>query len=572
MNLAPFRPRRSPETRRHCAANRPIGPGEIASHTPRLKGLMTLLLLGCFGSGTVVAAAPQGGNPVGDDELRAERFAIRDEERMRLDRLASQRETEGDADLASTIRSLLEPVPMPDGPFRFDPLPEIILPKPESEGQVSVVLDPEVTDVREENARRFAELAEQAFQANRLALADVCLRELLRRKPDDPEARRRLGYVPHAGGWATPHAVGRMKKGDVLHPVFGWVPNGWVVHLEDGLLPAPPRPGRSAIQWVPAEEADSARLGKIASGWQITTPHFKIQTSVPLDEGIDFGRRLEAFYDLFTSLCADVIGPERLQLAQLHRKPGLIAPAVAGRQHQVYYFGKKQEYVDYLAPRLRDASIEGTLGIYLDEVKISFFFKDEGGDLDVEATLYHEVSHQLLFELAGPTGYLRNPGDFWVFEGLGTYFETVQYQPDGSFRYGGKVGPRMEYARGVLVEDERLIPHRRFVGFDREAFRGTLEGDAQLHYAQANALTGMLIDRGEGRDREAFFRYVDDAYRGRLRGASSQTLADRIGITFEELDEQLLKFLASPFPGRETPSENPFEVNPFNEGTLPIRP
>jgi hypothetical protein len=315
----------------------------------------------------------------------------------------------------------------------------------------------------------------------------------------------------------------------VPHPVYGWVPGDWVPQLEQGLLPAPPRPG--GIRWVPAAEADAARLGSISNGWQITTPHFKIQASVPLDEGIDFARRLEAFYDLFTSIAADLIGPERLPLAQLRRKPGAIAPQVAPRQHRVFYFGTKRQYVDYLAPRLRDQ-------------KISYFFKDEGGQLPVEATLYHEVSHQLLFELAGPSAYQRNAGNFWVFEGLGTYFETVEELEDGALRYGGRVGARIEEARRRIVDDGDLIPTSRFVALDRANFNGTNVGDPHLHYAQAIALTVFLMDHDRGIYREAFFSYADDAYRGRLRPGSSRSLADHLGVSYADLDRALTAFLA----------------------------
>ena len=68
------------------------------------------------------------------------------------------------------------------------------------------------------------------------------------------------------------------------------------------------------------------------------------------------------------------------------------------------------------------------------------------------ATLYHEVSHQLLFETAGPNAYTKNVGNYWVFEGLGTYFETVSPQPDGSLEVGGLVGRRIEEAIKSLVD------------------------------------------------------------------------------------------------------------------------
>jgi hypothetical protein len=405
---------------------------------------------------------------------------------------------------------------------------------------------PVVVAIRADSAQQYEELANQAFEAGRLALADASLRELLRRRPDDPEARRLLGYVPHEGGWATPHAILRLENGDIPHPTYGWIPADWLENLEEGLLPAASRLGRAPLHWVPAAEADAARQGSIANGWQITTPHFKIQASVPLDEGIEFGRRLEAFYDLFTSVGADLIGPQRLPLAQLERSPTATAPPNAPRQHRVFYFGTKQQYVDYLAPRLRDPGIKDTLGIYLDDQKSSFFFKDEGGILPVEATLYHEVSHQLLFELAGSSDYQRNAGNFWVFEGLGTYFETVEPQGDGSIRYGGRIGPRFEEAHRRHVERDELIPIDRFVSLDRISFNGGKGGDPHLHYAQAIALTVFFMDHDHGRYREAFLEYARDAYRGQLRSGSERSLSTHLDRSYDALDEGFRDFLDQP--------------------------
>ena len=91
----------------------------------------------------------------------------------------------------------------------------------------------------------------------------------------------------------------------------------------------------------------------------------------------------------------------------------------------------------------------------------AYFFRDPGGQLPVTATLYHEVSHQLLFETAGPNAYTKNVGNYWVFEGLGTYFETVLPQPDGSLEVGGLAGPRIEAAIRSLVDQGQLDPAGR---------------------------------------------------------------------------------------------------------------
>ena len=120
----------------------------------------------------------------------------------------------------------------------------------------------------------------------------------------------------------------------------------------------------------------------------------------------------------------------------------------------------------------------------------AYFFRDPGGQLPVTATLYHEVSHQLLFETAGHNGYTRNVGNYWVFEGLGTYFETVSPQPDGSLEVGGLVGRRIEEGIRTLVGNGQLVPMAEFIALDQNAFNR--KPDIYHHYQQAMALTVFL--------------------------------------------------------------------------------
>ena len=96
----------------------------------------------------------------------------------------------------------------------------------------------------------------------------------------------------------TPFAVRQIKEGNVNHPTFGWVAADWVPHLDRGELPAPSSRGQKKPRWLPAAEADQLHEDW-NSRWRICTEHFEIQTNVPLAEAISFGRRLEAFHDLF---------------------------------------------------------------------------------------------------------------------------------------------------------------------------------------------------------------------------------------------------------------------------------
>ena len=81
----------------------------------------------------------------------------------------------------------------------------------------------------------------------------------------------------------------------------------------------------------------------------INTEHFQIQTNVTLAEAISFGRRLEAFHDVFMVLMADILG-ENIPLVRRFKNPSMNGEP-GYKPHSVYYFGSKSEYADYLTPR-----------------------------------------------------------------------------------------------------------------------------------------------------------------------------------------------------------------------------
>lgn len=441
-----------------------------------------------------------------------------------------------------------------DGSTRFEPLAEVVT---AAEARPDSAVPPLEAARRTEVAGKLFDLALRAAQTPSppLAFVDECLRDVLKRDPNHAETRRLLGFVPHEGsGWATPFAAQELKAGKVKDPTFGWVAADWVPHLRRGELPAP----RSAGRWLPADQADALRRDW-KSCWQISTEHFEIYANVPLSGVIAFGRHLEAFDQLFGATMADLIGSERLPLARRLRNQ----QPIATRRHQVYYFATREEYAQFLAP-FAGGDARESLGIYVPRKESaafgtrSYFFNDVGGQLDVTDTLYHEISHQLLFELAGADDYLRNGGNYWVFEGLGTYFETLRTLDDGSIRVGGLVGPRLAQARKRLVDDRELVPLELFVGMDRGPFQGK-KGEAVifLHYAEAMALAVFLMQADDGRYREPFLDYARDAYKGQLRRQTGRTLEDRLDRPYADLQREFLAYLGrtvAPPPAAAQPS------------------
>ena len=474
--------------------------------------------------------------------LEAARRSIITREAAELSTLAEDLARRGNGDAANLVRALLPRAVSPNGPTRFMPLPEVV----EASQPKDAGASKEVQQIRGRYASALYDLAREAALAEsaQFALASTCLRGVLEREPDHREARRLLGYVPHGGGWATPFAVSQLKLNNVDHATFGWVPAPWVPHLDGGELPAPQGKGQRKTRWLPVAEADRLRADWDRR-WKFATEHFEVQTNVTLAEAITFGRRLEAFHDLFMTLLADILG-ENVPLIRRFKDPKLTGDGHSTTKlHQVYYFGSKAEFVSYLTPTL-GAQVALNLGFY-DPPKTgrgrvpAYFYRDPTGQIPEIATLYHEVSHQLLFETAGPNSYTKNAGNFWVFEGLGAYFETVTPQSDGSLEVGGLVGPRIAEALRSIVVRRHMVPMAEFVAFDEPTFRDKVQ--IYHNYQQAMALTVFLMQWNQGAYRDAFLDYVRDAYHGHIKRGSNRSLKDHLGQPYAVVEKQFLTFL-----------------------------
>ncbi len=486
------------------------------------------------------------------EALRQDRRAILDREAAALQALAD-RLGQAKPDEAQEIRSLLPAKTSKDGATRITLLPEIV-PSTQRNGFANIpvikgVGEPwraELAGIRDRSVESLLKVANLAAKASpsQLSLADACLRDIIARQPDHAEARRILGYVRHDGGWATPYAVRQLERGLITHPTFGWVESSWVPHLEKGELPAPSRP-RQPIRWLPAQEANAART-RFEDGWEIQTEHFLIKTNVQLSEAIGFGQKLESLDDVFLALFIDVLPTDRLPLA-LRFRSAKLDPGGEKRTHKVFYFASRQEFLDHLQPRQGNA-LNDSLGFYDDRLKTSYFYFDPNPQIDLESTLYHEGSHQLLFEIAGKSNREKNTGQYWVFEGLGTYFETLTFPGDGSVaEVGGPIGPRLTRARDRLLDLKELIPLNRFVAMDQDRFNSPV-GDIYLNYLEAMALTVYLMQHDGGAFREPFLDYVRDAYRGRIKKGAGRSLEDRVGLAYPILAKDLLDYLKTVSP------------------------
>ncbi len=488
--------------------------------------------------------------------LRQEARSLILDEARRLEELAQQAVARNDTQSATAIRALIESSTPPDGPTPFRPLPEVHQP---AETPPPEALQQAAQAIRKQTSQSLFEVATRALQTGttRAGIASECLRHTLLRDPDHKEARRLIGFVPlEPAGWATPQAAQNVKAGMVLHPTFGWVPEDWVVHLDQGKLPAPRENGKE-VSWIEAAQADALRRDFMRRPWQISTEHFDISTNVPLAQAIAFGRSLEAVHEAFSTHFADLADPAASPLLSRFRQPDLWAQPEQAR-HRIWYFASRDEYVAYARDKLRrDESF--SLGFYLDpreskrlrQPPRSYFYRDPDQSLSALATLFHEASHQILFETAGPSSYDQNVGQFWVWEGLGTYFESFTPLADGSYELGNRTGPRFQKGYDDILKNRQFVPFSDLSGMSQTRFMA--DNVVHSNYAQAMVWTLFFMHYDHGMYRDGFLDYVAEAYRGRFRPRGyGLKLPDRLGVEAATLDQQMKQFLGAVSPGVDT--------------------
>lgn len=373
-------------------------------------------------------------------------------------------------------------------------------------------------------------LAQQAAKAGQLSLAFQWATETLRENPDHEDARRVLGYEKRDGRWLTPYGVRMADAEKEWHPKFGWLAEADVARYEAGdrLI---------GSRWISAEE-DAARHRDMKKGWQVRTDHFLVTTNHSLEAGVELAARLERLHQVWRQLFAGFYMTEN-EVRRLFA--GERPPRKQVRPFRVYYHRDKEQYINAL--RSRQPRIAETLGIYFDDTREAHFFaeSDESPDARPIATLYHEAVHQLFQETKPAAKDVGRLANFWVIEGVATYFETLREHNDPTaglyFTIGEPGAGRLPASRqrlrdGFYVSLAELTPLGKF---DVQRYP-----DIAKLYSQSCGLTAFFMDGQRGRYREPLVRYLDAVYAGRDNELS---LSKVMEISYSELDAQYRRYM-----------------------------
>lgn len=371
--------------------------------------------------------------------------------------------------------------------------------------------------------------AQELYLLSRRALNDgypsyaySLVRESALHDPDHPAARKILGFVRLGTEWVTPFAASQIKKGNVWHEEFGWLPKRDLERYSRGERNFKGR-------WVSAEKERELRRD-FSEAWEIRTDHYLIRTDVSLEKGVELGRSLEDFHEFFYETFAGFFNT-REQLLKLFDGT---AKSVSSnpKPYLVHYYRTRDEYIDRLKRDFPNIGI--TNGIYMTTGRTAHFYDDP--ENNNEATLFHEGTHQLFFESHVLNRAIGEKAHFWIIEGIACYMESFQ-RNSGSFSLGDPEYIRFAGARNNLLQKNYYVPLHEFTEMGMHEFQHAPE--LARNYTQAAGLARFFMEYDNGRYREALVRHLTQLYSSNPRERDGAQPLDKLtGVDFEDLDRQ----------------------------------
>ncbi|MCX6855311.1 MAG: hypothetical protein NTV80_10450, partial [Verrucomicrobia bacterium] len=232
------------------------------------------------------------------------------------------------------------------------------------------------------------------------------------------------------------------------------------------------------------------------------SPHYEFQCDSKLGANVvkEFGRLFEATWLLNCMLPLDLKPePEKLRTSYLARlftgKSDYMAAGGVEGSGGIYMSGKKALMVPL-----------SSLGVKMAGSRVIL----EGGSDDDNATLIHEITHQMMNRWLGLLST-------WMVEGAAEYAEIPEYDGNGKFSFIGIERRLKKYAERMNGWDGdgkqfKMLDLEELMGLDGRRWAAALvNGQATQNYGSAGMLTYFFYHMdgaGDGANIIAFYRAI----------------------------------------------------------------
>ncbi|QDT66021.1 DUF1570 domain-containing protein [Calycomorphotria hydatis] len=355
------------------------------------------------------------------------------------------------------------------------------------------------------------------------------LREAIHYNPDNTSVRRLLGFVRYRDEWTTPYELQKQRLGQVDHPIYGWMPRSHVERYEAGQ--------RYYLgRWMEADRESELRQN-FRNAWVVESEHFVIKTNCSLERGVEISRALESFHDAFYQIFAGFYdSPAEMKKLFIASK----GPRIDSHRYEVHLYRTKEEYVSRLQAKMPQIAI--TNGLYLPDDRIAYFFHNEENSTDL-STVFHEATHQLMYEAQNIDRQIATRAHFWIVEGIACYMESFELN-DGVVSLGNPNHTRFRAARYRMDVTKYYVPLAQFASMGLEGFQAA--PNISMNYTQAAGLSHFFMHYDGGRYRDELIEHLSQIYQGdNRRRTPVQNMAVLSGQSYDRLDEQYRAYIKS---------------------------
>ncbi len=461
------------------------------------------------------------------DMLRSNHQQLLEEFRAELSAIIPQAQATGSSDTVAEIERLSKPIE--SSQLQFSKLPTKVAPEiPRSLPEAERVWRRELRSTREKFGDEMYRLSRSALHAGFPSYAYRLVRETADIFPDHRQARRLLGYVRLEDRWVTPFAAKMARERKVWHDTYGWLRADEVARYENG--------ERYYRRWMSADQEAEIRRD-FRHSWDIRTEHFLIKTNHSLERGVEIASKLEEFYEFFQQTFVGYFySPDQLKKLFTESSGGR---APRGRDpFVVHFYRSREEYIDRLKARTPQIAI--TTGFYHYGDRVAYFYFNEKAD---DSVIYHEATHQFLYETLPTLRHVGQQANFWITEGIACYMESYRNE-NGQIGLGDPSYIRFEAARYRFFVDNYYVPFDKYSAMGMQEFQSIPQPQIGWNYSQASGLAHFFMHYDGGRYRDALVEHLSQLYNiNPRRPQPPATLPQLIGISSVKLDEQYAEHL-----------------------------
>jgi hypothetical protein len=231
-------------------------------------------------------------------------------------------------------------------------------------------------------------------------------------------------------------------------------------------------------EWRPKAEVEKVRR-QWDRAWEVETEHFLVRSNLPWEE-------VQALAGEAEDLCRAFL--------RVFGVAWRIPPAT--ERMTIHCHATIEEFKSAVASV--DPRAVNSPGFYNTNTAVSYFFKRDG----YLTTVLHECTHQVMHRIASSSPGVTARPQFWLFEGLASYFETYE-GPVSRPTFFRSSTPKLEGLRKMAASGSGVLSLAEFTALTQEGFMGK-----QDRYFQAMGLVHFLLEGEAGRFRRRFLEYA----------------------------------------------------------------